>query len=496
MSERLKKLYQKGKRLSEDKKWDEMIAVCTEIIKLENDPKKKARAYIGRGFSYYNIGNHDRTIQDFNKAIDLEPQDESIYYVLGQAFQKKEDIVNAIKNYDKAIELNSQYASAYHSRALSYGRMGNYYSAYEDFRNAGNYDKRLKSISPFIYIVSRLDNLPFVVNDPSEFFEFYIKLLFAIEDVKEELFHEAIEGEEIAHYTSLHVLKSLAANEPFRLYNVAYMNDPEEGKTFFELMKKKANIDVQEMFYGNHAENQHFPPAHIGSFVKIDSQEEDQVSLKDKLFLWRTYGKHDNEEATGACLIFDAELFAKNLLSRHIAAMPQFPTSEAGNAGLKSSPQLALYNVRYEQEIIGRDNLSEKLMEIAALLEIINALIYSIDNKKDLISLVQEILDGIRFLFKADHYKEEKEVRIVAMSYYADKEEQLERKIDMKQTPPRFYLEMPDNVRFNEVIFGPKAGNLSKWQQWLTTSVGSVETSTNTPLTIRKSKIKFGGNFQ
>ena len=487
MSKKLTELYQKVTQLVEDEKWDEMIALYAKVIRLENDPKKKAKAYIGRGCLYYSIGNHDCAIQDFNEATELNPHEEAVYYILGQVFHTKGDFVNAIKNYDKAIELNPQYAPAYHSRGFAHGRMNDYYSAYEDFRSAGNYDEKRKSVSPFIYIASRLANLPFVVNDPSEFFELYSKLLFAIEEVKKELFHEVVEGAEIAHYTSLHALKSLADSQPFHLYNVAYMNDPEEGQTFFELMKKQTDIDVQEIFYGNDAESHHFPPAHIGSFVKIDprEQEESQISLKDKLFLWRTYGKHDNEEAAGACLIFDAELFAKKMPSRHIAAMPQIPTDEAGNAELKPSSQLALYNVIYVQEIRDESSLATKLKDIALLLEVINALTYSMDNKKDLISLVQEILDGIRFLFKANHYKEEKEVRVVAMSYYTDKEKQQERKVDTDRIPPRFYLDLPNDIKFSEVILGPKADNVLEWEQWLREK--NIEN-------VSQSKIKYRGN--
>ena len=662
MSERLRELYQKGKRLFEDKKWDETIAVCTEIIKLENDPKKKAKIYHNRGTAYSKKGDSDRAIKDYNKAIELNPQYAPTFNNRGNEYSKKGDPDRAIKDCDKAIELNPQYANAFTNRGNAYSNKGDldcaiqdynraielnpqdaltftnrgnaynnqgdsdraiqdynkaielnpqdaltfnnrgsayidkgdpdraiqdcdkaielnpqyvdaftnrgnaysnkgdpdraiqnyskaielnpqdalafnnrgtahnnkgdpdcaikdyskaielnpqyalalnnrglvysltkrYSSAFKDFVKAGIHDNELKSSSPYVYIASQLNKIP-LGQESSVFYKLYIDLLTEIGAIKRELFYKPLAGEKIAHYTSLHSLKSFADHNPFRLYNVTYMNDPEEGQVFFEIMKDHTDIDIQDKFYTTDSEYSHFPPAHIGSFVKTDSRNNEE---KDKLFLWRTYGKHDGEEATGACLIFNTELFAKEVPSLQIDAMPVAKGSEREKKELRQKLQPALYNVIYKQELGSKGVLSEKLKLLAEILTKIDELICSVSNEKDLILLAQEMLDGIRYLFKADYYKEEEEVRVVAMSYYADKEEQLDRKIDMKQTPPRFYLEMPDNVRFNEVIFGPKAGNLSKWQQWLTTSVGSVETSTNTPLTIKKSKIKFGEDFQ
>ena len=42
----------------------------------------------------------------------------------------------AIKDYDKAIELNPQDAIAYFNRGIAYGKLGNYQQAIKDFKTA------------------------------------------------------------------------------------------------------------------------------------------------------------------------------------------------------------------------------------------------------------------------------------------------------------------------------------------------------------------------
>ena len=531
MSEKMERLHQKALRFIETQKWDEANSVLTEMIGLTKNPEEQVPlyndrgalyhnkgdldraienygkviemdseyvfAYLNRGLAYIKDGNFDRAIKDFNKAIELDPNEEFAYRNRGISYFNKRHADLAIADFNKAIELDPEDATTYKNRGLAYSLAEKYSLAFKDFVKAGINDNEFKSSSPFVYIASQLDKIP-LGQEPSAFYKPYIGLLATIDKIKNNLFYKPLVGEEIAHYTSLHTLKLLANHNPFRFYNVAYMSDPEEGRVFFEIMKEQAGIDIQDKFYATDSENSHFPPAHIGSFVKTDSRDNEE---KDKLFLWRTYGKHDDEEATGACLIFNAELFAKEMPSLQIDAMPMAKDSEGEEKKLRQKLQPALYNVIYKRDLESKSKvmLSEQLKFLAEILTEIDELICSVSNKKELILLVQEMLDGIRYLFKADYYKEEEEVRVVAMSYYADKEEQLERKIDMKQTPPRFYLEMPDNVRFNEVIFGPKTSNLSKWRQWLIesmTKAKGVESSINAPLTVRKSKIKFGEDFQ
>ncbi len=440
-----------------------------------------AIAFNNRGNAYSDKGDKDRAIQDYDKATELDPQYADAFYNRGSVYRENKDPDRAIQDYDKAIELNPQHALAFNNCGLAYLVKGKFALAFESFVNADNCDKSLKSWSPLVYIAFQLANTS--LDEPAIVFEPYTKLFFAIDKIQSELFCKPPE-DGVAHYTSLHVLKSLADNDPFRLYNVAYMHDPDEGRVFFEIMKDKRmknKIDVRKIFYKNALENTDSSPAYIGSFVKMGLSKKKE---KDNLFLWRTYGKHDNEEAAGACLIFNKGQFAKrNVPSRNIGTMSQQQedvTKQGGSTKPNLSP--ALYKVIYKSETeIQGNNLSDGLNELALPLKAIDKFIKSHrTHKEKLAQLVRELLDSIRFLFKADHYREEHEVRVVQMSYDTDGKKLLGCKVAKEQLPPRFYRDMPKNFRFSEVILGPKTANEFEWQHWLGDSI-----------TVRKSKITF-----
>jgi len=336
--------------------------------------------------------------------------------------------------------------------------------------------------------------------------ELYWALAEVIQEINTTLFCKLTGDRAVAHYTTLHVLRDLVeSGNPFRLYNSAYMNDPDEGRVFFKIMKDR-KIDVEKIFYENDSEDSHSSPAYIGSFVRTDSRNEEG---KDKLFLWRTYGKHDGEEAGGACLIFNKDQFARKVppmetVTAHpsaavelalklkvppmkIGTMPRLEYgAKQGKSTGQNDPPLpyrpSLYRVIYKSEIRGK--LSENLGKLAGLLNEINKLLQppkKRDEDKEMFTKVRKQLDRIRFLFKADHYRGEQEVRVVQMSY-TDDPPSPEREVAMDQIPPRFYLEMPVNFRFNEVILGPKTGNVSEWQQWM---------SEKSDIKVEKSRIPF-----
>lgn len=134
-----------------------------------------------------------------------------------------------------------------------------------------------------------------------------------------------------------------------------------------------------------------------------------------------------------------------------------------GDAAFKQNGRPELYEVAYKSDIEEKSML-ELLGKLVAPLATLQELCHSEEIVGD---NTREMLDSIRFLFKADHYREEKEVRVVQMLYQGAGAGQYERKIDEGWIPPRFYLEMPENFKFNEVILGPRASRVPDWQLWL-----------------------------
>ena len=320
MSENLENLKQKAQQLFDDKNWDELIPICTEIIELEKSPRVKASAYFQRGFAYveegnssqaitdftkalklglndpltyccrglayYEEGNSSQAITDFTKALKLDPNYAVAYFSRGVAYDKKDAFDLAIADFTKALKLGLNDVLAYLSRGLTYSkkgdldlaiadlnktlelkpsdtvreeahllrgvtylRKGEFLDAFDDFVDSNKCNPGLKFTSSPNYVASQIADIykGSKKEDKAEAFELYLKLLDSIIRIKEKQFYEPEEGREVAHYTSLHTLKDLANKERFRFYNAAYMNDPEEGSVFFDIIKKSGR-DVKEVF--------------------------------------------------------------------------------------------------------------------------------------------------------------------------------------------------------------------------------------------------------
>ena len=436
---KLQNLKNQARQLHQQKKWDDCIALWTKCISLEDDPHGQSVSYRNRGVAYGNKGKHDLAIEDFNKAIGL----------------------------------NINNANAYLGRGVAYGNKGKHDLAFMDILRAVEEKKNLKSRNSWAYLVARIKDIIKDDEKGVEPFGLFITLHAAIAKIKEVRLSKPIDGNEIAHYTSLHTLKKLVDKEEcFRLYNAGYMNDPEEGRAFFDVMEYFFNIagkgerwrDVKSLFYLKNKETPYPSSAYIGSFVIVDSDVA-SAKNKDELFLWRTYGKHDLEEAAGACLIFKHE-------ETHFAEHPPFEISamsqlvDTGPMSWQQPPKPALYKIAY-LSCCNKGQLAIALGELVKPLEAVVSFYKEFEGnqKVALAKLVRELLDDIRFLFKADHYKEEHEVRVIRMAYYAA--EQTDIQIDMEQFPPSLYLETLKGCRFPEVILGPQTRRVSEWKQWL-----------------------------
>jgi tetratricopeptide (TPR) repeat protein len=101
-------------------KFHEAIEDYTKAISL--DPSY-SRAYASRSAVFRNMGQFERAIKDLDKAITLEPS-ASTYYTRGVVFERTGQIDRAIRDYEQAIALNPIYGSAHFSLGILYGQAG------------------------------------------------------------------------------------------------------------------------------------------------------------------------------------------------------------------------------------------------------------------------------------------------------------------------------------------------------------------------------------
>jgi tetratricopeptide (TPR) repeat protein len=77
-------------------------------------------AYTDRGVIYAEQGNLTQAISDFNKAIEINPKNEKAYCNRGIAYYQQGNSPQALLDYNKAIEINPNYSEAYDNRARIY----------------------------------------------------------------------------------------------------------------------------------------------------------------------------------------------------------------------------------------------------------------------------------------------------------------------------------------------------------------------------------------
>ena len=107
----------KGVQLDEQGKYEQAI---NEYIKAIEINPKYADSYNKRGLVYYNQEKYEQAIKDYTTAIQLNPKYTDAYNNRGIVYYVLDENIEAIGDYTKAIEIDTKYAKAYHNRGLTY----------------------------------------------------------------------------------------------------------------------------------------------------------------------------------------------------------------------------------------------------------------------------------------------------------------------------------------------------------------------------------------
>jgi len=110
---------------------------------LELDPES-ADAYHGRGLAHSQLGEYDRAIADLSEAIQLNPTDFRAFFNRGVMFSRTGDFHRALADFGEAIRLNPGYARAYLARSRVYVKTGDAAKADADREKAFELDPSLK----------------------------------------------------------------------------------------------------------------------------------------------------------------------------------------------------------------------------------------------------------------------------------------------------------------------------------------------------------------
>lgn len=103
---------------------------------LELQDINQSRVYLNRGISKLNLEDPDSAMEDFELAIDNNPQNISAYNYRGMVNYRNNRYDLATEDFDRIININPRNDVAYYNRGMAFLRSGNPVNACVDFHTA------------------------------------------------------------------------------------------------------------------------------------------------------------------------------------------------------------------------------------------------------------------------------------------------------------------------------------------------------------------------
>ncbi len=122
----------------------EAKSIFSKLIEVSDDNNVKKMSYIYRGFANEGLGKYTEAINDYNKAIVLDSNDDATYIDRGKAYIKNENYIKAEEDFKYIIKKNNK--SKHSEAAYYYLAQICYYSS--QYKEAIEYYTRLLMLAP------------------------------------------------------------------------------------------------------------------------------------------------------------------------------------------------------------------------------------------------------------------------------------------------------------------------------------------------------------
>jgi serine/threonine protein kinase len=123
----------KGIECLEKQDYDCAIENFTRAIRLN---PQYSEAHNNRGIAHTAKGDYEKAFEDYNTAITLNPEFFYAFINRGKLYSDKGEYEWAIEDYDRAIRINSESPVAFYNRANAYASLRKFERAIEDYSRA------------------------------------------------------------------------------------------------------------------------------------------------------------------------------------------------------------------------------------------------------------------------------------------------------------------------------------------------------------------------
>lgn len=126
-----------SKTTSQSALWKDSVTLWSHQMRLY--PESPALVVYNLGSAYFDLGDTTRAIEEFDRAILLDPDYANIYLDRGSAYYKEMKTGEAIVDFSRAIDLNPEHVGALVSRAIAFSDLG------EIIKAAGDVERALRA---------------------------------------------------------------------------------------------------------------------------------------------------------------------------------------------------------------------------------------------------------------------------------------------------------------------------------------------------------------
>lgn len=303
---------------------------------------------------------------------------------------------------------------------------------------------------------------------------------------------------QIGHYTKLDVLTKLINREGdsmYRLHNAHHMNDNREGVLLIDHLRERINSSDSSLIDDIMNKYAYDQNGAVRSYVYIGSF----TSSVDDLDMWKSYG----DKGKGVCIQFDATRFFDREAKYSLADISTtdgqgsfkmedtkyplymvvyLPDKEYGSESVDGKAKILLKDTLTEARIYAErraeaekenpleknwwkkqahlikrlgeveEKILERLCEIQDTYDELKKAVVDKEEKleafeKELSAIIMVIIDLIRFLIKRDHFRNEREYRVI--QYSSDPQYE-----DVDAGIPRLFIPMEKTPPYKKIYFG------------------------------------------